>query len=169
MTGNPASFNDRRSAILGRPCCGHTLVELATVVAVLCILACVAVPRLNLAAVWAVRTDAVAARLATDLRHTRVLAITHAARNPQGFALMMNGSESQRGYRIIDLHARTVVTTCSIPAGVECRGGQRFEFGPLGNVQGESDTSLTIMTEGRAYLIEVVPATGAVTWHRVDQ
>ena len=150
--------------MIHHPCRGHTLVELVTVVLVISILACVAVPRLNFGAVWGARADALAGRLATDLRHTRALAVTHAARSPEGFVLLMNDSEPYRSYQITDQHGHTVVTTCTIPAGVRCSGGRRFEFGPLGNLQTGSDTRLRIRTEGKTYLLEIVPATGAVTW-----
>jgi Tfp pilus assembly protein PilE len=152
------------SSIIDHPYPGHTLVELVTVVLVISILACVAVPRLNFGAVWGARADALAGRLATDLRHTRTLAVTHAARSPEGFALVMNDSEPYHSYQIIDQHGHTVVTTCTIPAGVRCNGGRRFEFGPLGNLQTGSDTRLHIRTEGKTYRLEIVPATGAVTW-----
>jgi prepilin-type N-terminal cleavage/methylation domain-containing protein len=153
-----------QSSMLNHPCRGHTLVELVTVVLVISILACVAVPRLNFGAVWGARADALAERLATDLRHTRTLAVTHAAGSPEGFALVMNGSEPYPSYQITDRHSHTVVTTCTIPAGVRCSGGRRFEFGPLGNLQTGSDTRLQIRTEGKTYRLEIVPATGAVTW-----
>ncbi len=157
---------DRRSAAINNPCHGHTLVEVVTVVLVLPILTCIAVPRLDFGAVWGVRADAVVQRLATDLRHTRVLAITQAARNPDGFALVMQGADPYRSYQIIDRHDRTVVTTSNLPAGVRCGGGRRFEFGPLGNLQNGSDARLGIRTEGKSYRLEIVPATGAVQWQR---
>jgi Tfp pilus assembly protein PilE len=162
-------FDNHQSSIIDHPYPGHTLVEVVTVVLVLSILACVAVPRLNLAAVWGARADAMVQRLATDLRHTRALAITHAARNPDGFALVMQGADPCRGYQIIDQRSRAAVTTGNIPAGVQCSGGRRFEFGPLGNLQNGSDTRLHIRTDDKAYLIEIVPATGAVTWSRMDK
>jgi hypothetical protein len=126
----------------------------------------VAVPRINFGAVWGAKADALAERLATDLRHTRTLAITHAAGNPAGFALVMRAPEPYRGYQIIDQHNHAAVTTGEIPAGVRCGGGRRFEFGPLGNLQNGSDTRLHIGTEGKTYLLEIVPATGAVEWRR---
>ena len=159
---------DRRSAAIHNPYHGHTLVEVVTVVLVLSILTCVAVPRLDFGAVWGVRADAVVQQLATDLRHTRVLAITQATRNPDGFALVMQGADPYRSYQIIDQHDRTVVTTCRLPAGVQCGGGRRFEFGPLGNLQNGSDAYLGIRTEGKSYRLEIVPATGAVQWQRDD-
>jgi len=152
--------------MVNNPCHGHTLVEAVTIVLVLSVLACIAVPRLNFGALWGARTDAVVQRLATDLRHTRTLAITHAARNPDGFVLMMRGGDPCRGYQIIDQHDRTVVATCNLPAGVQCGGGRRFEFGPLGNLQNGSDAYLDIWTEGKSYKLEIVPATGAVQWQR---
>ena len=157
---------DRRSAIINNPYHGHTLVEVVTVVLVLSILTCIAVPRLDFGAVWGVRADAVVQRLATDLRHTRALAITHAAGNPDGFVLVMRGVDPYRSYDVIDRHDQTVVTTCHLPAGVQCHGGRWFEFGPLGNLQNGSDTRLGIRSEGKSYRLEIVPATGAVEWHR---
>jgi len=157
---------DRRSFTSNNLHHGHTLVEVITVVLVLSILTCIAVPRLDFGAVWGARADAVVQRLATDLRHARALAITHAAGNPDGFALVMRGVDPHRSYQIIDRHDQTVVTTCDLPAGVQCGGGQRFEFGPLGNLQNGSDAHLGIRTEGKSYRLEIVPATGAVQWHR---
>jgi prepilin-type N-terminal cleavage/methylation domain-containing protein len=158
-----------RSSTVDSRCHGHTLVEVITVVLVLSILACVAVPRLNFGAVWGARADAVVERLATDLRRTRAEAIADAARNPDGFALMMDGADPHRRYQIIDRHTHTAIRTCDIPAGVRCGGGRRFEFGPLGNLQNGSDTHLRLGTEGKTYLLEIVPATGAVTWRRGNE
>ena len=159
---------DSRSSIIDSPRHGRTLVEMVTVVLVLSILTGIAVPRLNFGAVWSARADAVVQRLATDLRHTRTLAITDAARNPDGFALLMGGADPHQSYRIVNRHDQTVVRTCNVPAGVRCEGGRRFEFGPLGNLQNGSDVCLGIRTEGRSYRLEIVPATGAVEWQRDD-
>lgn len=162
-------MTDRSSSILLGRSGGHTLVEVVTVVLVLSILACIAVPRLNFGAVWGARADALVERLATDLRHTRALAITHAARSPEGFVLAMNGSEPYDSYQIVDPHGRAAVTTCTVDAGVWCSGGRRFAFGPLGNLQTGSDTRVQIRTQGKTYLLEIVPATGAVTWRRCSE
>jgi hypothetical protein len=132
--------------------------ELIMVVLTLSILACVAVPRFNLGAVWGAKTDALARQIATDLRRTRAQAIQNAAQNPTGYALVIAGS----AYQIVGLHDSTVVATCEIPPEVQCAGGVRFEFGPLGNLREGSDTELRVSTEGKTYTIEIVPATGAV-------
>jgi len=157
---------EERSSRRNHQCHGYTLVEVVTVAWVISILACVAVPRLNLGAVWGARADAAVQRLVTDLRHTRALAITHAARNPAGFALVTQSTGPGHSYRIINRGDRAVATTCTLPPGVQCGGARRFEFGPLGNLQNGSDTRLSIQTEGKAYLIEIAPATGAVEWRR---
>ena len=147
---------------------GYTLIEVITVVLILSILAFVAVPRLNLAAVTGARANAFVSRIATDLRRARANAIMQAAWNPTGFAVVMMGGGPYTGYQIIDLYDAVVVETCEIPDDVRCSGGQRFEFGPLGNLRSESDTELRITAEGKEYLIEVIPATGAVKWTRRD-
>ena len=137
---------------------GHTLVELITVVLILSVLACIAVPRFNLGAVWGAKTDALTRRMTTDLRRTRAQAIQNAAQNPIGYALAITGSL----YQIVGLHDSTVVTTCEIPPEVQCTGGVRFEFGPLGNLREGSDTELRVCAKSKTYTIEIVPATGAV-------
>jgi len=136
------------------------------VVLILGILACVAVPRLNLAAVAGTKTDAVVQRIATDLRRARANAIQQAAWNPTGFAVVMTGGSPYTGYNLIDLSSSEVIEASSIPDDVRCSGGQRFEFGPLGSLCSASDTRLQITSAGRDYVIEVVPATGAVKWTR---
>jgi prepilin-type N-terminal cleavage/methylation domain-containing protein len=166
MIEERSSGRNHRSSMVNRQSHGYTLVEVITVALVISILACVAVPRLSLSAVWGARADAAVQRLVTDLRHTRVLAITHAARNPEGFALVVRDAHPGGSYQIINRHDRTMMTSATLPEGVQCEGGRRFEFGPLGNLQNGSDRHLRIRTEGRAYRIEIAPATGAVEWYR---
>jgi hypothetical protein len=129
---------------------------------VLAILACVAVPRLNLAAATGARADAIVQQIATGLRRARANAILEAARNPTGYALVMTGGTPYTGYQIVKLRDSTVVSASDIFEDVRCSGGQRFEFGPLGNLRSGSDTELRIAVDGRTYLLEIVPATGAV-------
>ncbi|MBN1506212.1 MAG: type II secretion system protein [Sedimentisphaerales bacterium] len=143
---------------------GHTLVECITVVLILSILALVAVPRLPLGAVWGARTDATIRQLATDLRRTRMQAIAEAVGKPAGFALVMTGASPYRSYQIVDLEDSAAVADRDIAPDVQCTGGQRFEFGPLGNLKEGSDTQLRISSERRAYQLQITPATGTVRW-----
>ena len=148
---------------------GHTLVEVITVALIVGILACVAVPRLNFGAVLGAKADAVVRQIATDLRRARSQAITHAAHNPKGFALVMTGDAPYLGYQIVDLHDASVVANCTFPAGIRCSGGRRFEFSTLGNLQAGGDTQLHVFTGGKSYSVEVVPTTGAVIWLRRNE
>jgi prepilin-type N-terminal cleavage/methylation domain-containing protein len=141
---------------------GYTLVELVVVVLILGVLTCVAVPRFSWGAVWGAQADAFVRQLTTDLRRTRTHALVEAARNPAGFALVMEGAAPYRGYRIIDLHNSAVVATRAIPTTVRCTAGRRFEFGPLGNLREDSDVRLRVTSENRAYTLTMAPATGAV-------
>ena len=145
---------------------GHTLIECITVVLILSVLAFIAVPRLNLGTVWGAQTDTVVHRLATDLRRTRMHAIVHAAENPTGFALVMSGASPYHNYHIINLNDSTAVASGDIAAEVQCTGGQRFEFGPLGNLKDGSATQLRVSAGGRTYQLQIVPATGTVKWSR---
>ena len=159
---------------LGRDACrrrerrlrAHTLVEVITVVLILSILACVAVPRLNLAAVTGTKTDGVLHRITTDLRRARANAIQQAAWNSKGFALVMTGGEPYTGFEIVDLSDSTVAASADIPDDVCCSGGERFEFSPLGDLRGDSDMGLRIAGDSKTYLLTIVPATGAVKWTR---
>ena len=145
---------------------GHTLVEVITVVLILSIMACVAVPRLNFAGVSGARADAVVQQITTALRRARAHAVLRAAENPAGFALVMNGAAPYIGYQIVSLQDSSVIADSDIPDEVACSGGQRFEFGPLGNLLSGSDTELRIATEGRVFYIQVEPLTGAARWIR---
>jgi prepilin-type N-terminal cleavage/methylation domain-containing protein len=145
---------------------GYTLIESMTVVLILSIVAFIAIPRFNWGAVWGAQTDAAVRQLATDLRRTRMHAITHAADNPTGFSLVMTGASPYSGYQIVDLHDSSVVATCTFSADVRCTGGQHFEFGPLGNLKDGGDTQSQISSQGRAYQLQITPATGMVKWSR---
>ena len=145
---------------------GHTLIEAITVVLILSVLALIAIPRFNWGAVWGAETDAAIRRLATDLRRARLHAIAHAADNPTGFGLVMTGASPYGGYQIVDLHDSGVVATCGFSADVRCTGGQHFEFGPLGNLKDGSDTQSQVSSQGRAYQLQITPATGMVKWFR---
>ena len=148
----------------GKSCSGaHTLVEVITVVMILSILACVAIPRFSLGAVWKTQARATALQIMTDLRRARSHAILHAAENPDGFALVMNGPPGQySSYQVIDLRDSTVIADYDIPPNVRCSGGGHFEFGPLGNLKDGSDTELRVSVEDRRRIVSVVPATGMV-------
>jgi len=142
---------------------GYTLTELVVVVLILSILACIAVPRLQYGAVHRAEAGAIAQKLVTDLRLTRAQAILRAAENPMGFALVMNGPRGRyRSYEVIDLQNSTVLVSHEIPENVHCTGGQRFEFGPLGNLKDGSDTELRVSSPGKTGTISIVPATGMV-------
>ncbi|MEN6576540.1 MAG: type II secretion system protein [Phycisphaerales bacterium] len=145
---------------------GHTLVEVITVVLILSILACIAVPRLNLAASSGARADAVVQQITTALRRARAQAVLHAAENPVGYVLVMNGDAPYVGYQIVSLQDSTVIADSDIPNEVACSGGRRFAFGPLGNLVPGSDTELRLAAESRVYFIQVEPATGTVKWIR---
>ncbi len=141
----------------------HTLIELIVVVLILAALAFVAVPRFQYGALHRQRADTLARKIVTDLRHARVLAISNAATNTDGYALNMTGSAPYSGYEIVNLDTSTAIAngTFSIDSNISCTGGSSFEFGPLGSLTG-SDTQLTVTAEGKTFTINIVSATGMV-------
>lgn len=143
-----------------------TLVEVFIIVMFLGILAAIAVPRLNLAVIIAQKADTVAGKIVTGLRRARILAISNAADNTDGFALNMTGSEPYSGYEIVNLKTSTTILngTFSIDSNISCTGGATFEFGPLGNLKDGSDTQLVITAAGKTFTITIISATGTIKW-----
>lgn len=141
-----------------------SLVELVLMVIFVGILAAVAVPRLNFSAVSKQKADAAAGKIVTDLRRVRRLAISDAATNTAGFALKMTGSAPFAGYTIENLDTAATVDSHMIDSAVSCAGGSAFNFGPLGNLLGGSDTQLTVSASGKTFTITITTATGMIKW-----
>jgi Tfp pilus assembly protein FimT len=142
----------------------YSLAEMIVVVMIIGALAFIAIPQLNLAALHHKQANAVAKRIATDLRRTRTLAISKAVNNSAGYSLQMVGSSPYTSYKIVDSNsAATVVDTLTIDSSISCTGGSLFKFGPLGNLlTGSSMTPVTVSSEGKTYTITVISATGIV-------
>jgi hypothetical protein len=126
------------------------------------IMAFVAIPKLQFGFIFGQQADTVARGLVTDLRLTRAMAIGHAATNVDGFGLHMTGSEPYSVYEIINLDSSEVVESFTIESPIQCTGGSTFDFGPLGNLLGGSDTQVDVSGADRSFTITVVTATGAV-------
>lgn len=146
---------------------GTSLAELVVVVVILAAMAAVAVPRFSHALVRMKRAEATAAKLMTDLRLTRSLAIRDAATNSSGYVLEMTGAAPYSGYRIEGVGTHEVAATHTFEPGVTvlCPGGARFVYLPLGNLKGdESGTQITVAAEGTTLMItlDAVSATGSV-------
>jgi prepilin-type N-terminal cleavage/methylation domain-containing protein len=144
----------------------YTLAELVVVVIILGVLAFIALPRYNQAAVSIQKADATARKIATDLRGARGLAISSAAVNSAGFALRMTGGPPCTGYEVVDLSSSTTTSSEEIESPVVCQGGVYFHFLPDGTLAGDSDTSLTVAAGGASFAIEVIAETGMVKCSR---
>jgi type II secretory pathway pseudopilin PulG len=145
-----------------RTSAGISYIELLFVLALLGILAAVAAPRLQMGAVAKQTARTFARQITADLRYTRQLALTHAAGNPQGFDLVMNGSGSYSGYSIRNRQTGAIVQTSPISPDIQCTGGSTFSFGPLGNLLTGSATALQAGAGDETYSITVISATGTV-------
>lgn len=141
---------------------GFSLAELLLIVALIGALAAIAVPRLDYAVVDKSRADVVSRKMMTDMRRTRSLAISEAARNTSGFGLFMTGSSPYDGYNIRDIETGATVDSHTIDSAVECTGGSEFRFGPLGNLLSGSDTEFEVSASGRTVTVSVTAATGMV-------
>jgi len=141
---------------------GFSLAELIIVVAIIAIMALVAVPRMQFGALRRKKAEVAASKIVTDLRHTRLLAITNAAENVDGYSLNMTGGAPYSGYEIRNRQTSEVVDTYSIDSEVSCTGGSQFNFGPLGNLLSGSGTTVTVSSEGKSFSITIISATGMV-------
>ena len=139
-----------------------SLIELILIVLFIGIFAAIAVPRLNFSVTSKHKADAIARKIVTDLRRTRRLAISDAADNAAGFALNMIGSPPYTGYEMKNLDTGATTDSHTIDSGISCTGGDRFEFGPLGNLSDGSDTQLTVSASGKTFAITITAATGMV-------
>jgi prepilin-type N-terminal cleavage/methylation domain-containing protein len=137
---------------------GYSLAEVIVVVVILGAFALVAVPRLNLGAMYHQQAHTVAKTMTTDLRRTRTLAIVNAATNTTGFSLRISGSS----YRIVNDSNSATVDTQTIDSRITCAGDTQFLFGPLGSLRSGSGTGLTVSSQGTTYTISIVSATGIV-------
>ncbi len=141
---------------------GYSLAEMVAVIMIIGALAFIAIPQLNFAALHHKQASTIAKRIVTDLRRTRALAISNAAINTAGFRLQMLGSAPFTAYQIVDANSGTVIEIQNIDSPISCTGGSQFKFGSLGNLLSGSDTSLSVSSEGRAYTITIISATGLV-------
>ena len=139
-----------------------TVVELLLIVLFLGIFAAIAVPRLRFATLHGKQADTVARKIVTDLRRTRTLAISNAAKNTAGFRLQMVGSPPYSGYQIVDANSGSVVDSQTIDSKITCSGGTTFQFDPLGNLKAGSGSQLTVAAGGKTFIVTVISATGAV-------
>jgi Tfp pilus assembly protein FimT len=142
-----------------------TLVEVILVVFFLSIVAVIAIPRLRTSVASRQKAGGVAKKIVTDLRRTRMLAISNAATNTTGFTLKMTGSSPYLGYQIVDDSNSTVVDSQTIDSKVTCTcvGLSYVSFGPLGNKRAGS-LIIRVIAQGRTYMITFITATGAVKW-----
>lgn len=139
-----------------------TLADLILVVLFIGIFVTIAVPKINFSVISRQKADALARKIVTDLRRTRMLAISNAANNTKGFNLKMSESAPYTNYQIENDDTKEIVDSHAIDSAISCSGGQSFKFTPLGNLSDVSDTQLTITAEGKTFTITIIPATGAI-------
>ena len=140
----------------------YTLAELIVIVLILATVVALAAPRLQFGLVRRRQAEMTAWKIVTVLRRARSLAISHAATNPDGFALNIRQTTESTTYEIVDRSSRSVVDSQAIDANVDLSGGMRFEFGPLGTLSEKNDPTLRVSAADKTFTISVVPATGMV-------
>jgi len=141
-----------------------SLVELIITVVFLGIFAVIAVPRLNFATISKQKAEAVARKVATDLRLTRRLAISDAVNNTMGFELKMIGPVPYNRYEIENVKTKATIAShiLDLDISISCPTGVRFIYGPLGNLIPGSATQLIISGGGKSFTITINLATGIV-------
>jgi hypothetical protein len=126
------------------------------------IFAFVTVPRMQVNLLDRYKNKTLAQKIVTDLRLTRNMAVTDAARNTAGFAVQMVGTPPYRSYNIVNLSDGQIVSSHTIDDTISCSAGASFKFGPLGNLLAGSDNRLIILAGGKTSTINITAATGSV-------
>lgn len=145
----------------------NTFVELIMVLVVISIITTISIPRISSSAIFKSHGQGVVGKLVTDVRRTRMMAISSASENPKGYALYVTST----GYQITSVGnpldtINTANHNIEWPSHVTCHSAT-FQFGPLGNLLPTSNQQLNIRVGNDSYLITVIPSTGMVTWTRM--
>jgi Tfp pilus assembly protein PilE len=141
-----------------------TLADLILVVLFIGIFAAIAVPRIDFSVISRQKADALARKIVTDLRRTRMLAISDAANNEVGFELKFVAPPPYSAYEIENMKTNVKVDSHTLDPGVSvsCLSSIRFMYGPLGNLEIGSGSGIIISAEGKSFTINFIPATGTV-------
>ena len=140
----------------------YTLTEAIVVVIFVGIFTAIAVPRFNFAVVKKYGAQATARKISADLRRSRMLAISNAAQNTEGYKLKMVGSAPYQQYQIVDLDTLTVVDSHTIDDKLTCSGDSTFQFGPMGNLKFGSGAQLRIAAPEDSFTIDITQSTGNI-------
>jgi Tfp pilus assembly protein FimT len=141
----------------------YTLAELVVVVMFVGIMAAIAIPRINFAIIRKSKAGTTVGIIAAGLRRTRVLAISDAAGNTNGYELNMTGGSPYSGYEIENMNTSAIIDSYTFDPAIAVTNGSDFEFGPLGSLK-SADTQIDVAAGGRSYTITIVSATGMVKW-----
>lgn len=138
----------------------HTLAELIIVMIFIGAFAAIAVPRLNFGIITKLNAEATVRKITADLRRCRMLAISNAANNTDGYQLKMVGASPYQSYQIVDLSTSNIVDSHPVPDELQCEGDSAIDFGPLGNLNVGSGTQLTVTGQEKTFTIDLIQATG---------
>ncbi len=137
------------------------------VLVVLSIAMIISIPRISTSSIFTSHGRGLVERVVTDVRRTRMMAISSASENPKGYALYATST----GYEIRSLGTSIdVINTANQyfewPSYVTCHPAS-IQFGPLGNLLPTSDQQMNIRVENDSYVITVIPSTGRATWTKM--
>ncbi|MFH1776089.1 MAG: GspH/FimT family pseudopilin [Candidatus Omnitrophota bacterium] len=135
----------------------NTLLEILVVIVFIGILAAVSIPRLSLSFVTKMKLRTAGQRLVADLRYTRRLAVT----NNEDYRLSVDASAKE--YSLYDSGDTQYSTTRTVDSAITINADKDFIFGPLGNADSSSDTSVSLSAGSTQYDISVTVATGRVS------
>ncbi len=134
---------------------GFTLMEVLLVIALFGILALIAVPRFTNVKKLSYTT---AKELVGDLRNTRSLAINTGVEHR--LKLFPPGGPYTE-YKIFDKNDNQIGDTQQIPNEVICTAStEMFSFNYLGSCNNGTDESITLVSEGETYTVQITGFTG---------
>jgi len=133
--------------------------EVIVVVLFIGILSAVAIPRWSCSVSKKTKAETISKKIVTEFRLNRRLSISDVVNNPSGYKMVFFSNY----YHIKSRDTDEIIVENQIDPAISVTGAANFRFTPLGNLEPDDGTSVTVSSSDRSFTISIVPSTGMVT------